>query len=57
MGELNKEEKAISIAVKIMVVAIVFFGILAATSNKPKQDTSMIEEICWTKECNEFEIY
>lgn len=39
MGELNKTEKQIEIAVKTIVVAIVFFGVLAATSCTP--------EGCW----------
>ena len=39
MGELNKQEKAIEMAVMIMCYAIVFFGILAATSCAP--------EGCW----------
>ena len=59
MNELNKEEKAISIAVKIMVVAIVFFGILAATSCFPEtcwdcqnvMTNGVIDEICWEVDC------
>jgi hypothetical protein len=60
MGELNKEEKAIEIAVKIMVVAIVFFGMLAATSCTPEgcwscqnvMTNGVIDEICWEVDCN-----
>ena len=56
----NKTERQINIVVKAMLVAIVFFGVLAATSCTPEgcwecqnvMVNNVISEVCWEYDCN-----
>tara|TARA_R110000796_G_scaffold82424_1_gene180810 strand:- start:404 stop:601 length:198 start_codon:yes stop_codon:yes gene_type:complete len=56
----NKTERQIEVVVKAMLVAIVFFGILATTSCFPEScwdcrnvmTNGVIDEICWEVDCN-----
>jgi len=56
----NKNERQIEIVVKILLVAVVFFGALATMSCTPEgcwecqnvMVNNVISEVCWEYDCN-----